>query len=286
MRRSTKTTKILLLTPPILLTYTTHRFLSTLEAKYPPTDPTTTTSLGLRTPRNPATQHCPAIDVFEARAVPVQSLLKRYRTLLQAHPQSPPITTETTELENKEKKRETLLKAWILTFLNTPPLLHEASIFNLFKNRTYDPGDTGLITFSPSTTPSQKMLKEIPILNDILTIESFTPSNPLPSLLLSWTLPPEPIHFFETLSRWGYPFRLMSGGRHELSISPIYTHNGEEVVDVRFASAHDYEVIEHEGGVDSQKMIPRWVGRLHRGYARFLLHAAVGDVGEPVKILL
>lgn len=68
----------------------------------------------------------------------------------------------------------------------------------------------------------------------------------------------------------------MSGGRHELSISEVYVYQGEEVVDVRFASAHDYEVISDEEPM--QKKVPAWVGRLHRGYARALVDWAVRDL--------
>ncbi|PYI02339.1 hypothetical protein BO78DRAFT_400630 [Aspergillus sclerotiicarbonarius CBS 121057] len=302
-RPTSRTTKVLLLlTPPTLLTYTTHRFLSTLEAKYPPADPTTTTSLALRTPSNPTTQHCPEIDVYEARAVPVKALLKRYRHLLNTTSSSSS-SSSSNHPTNEKEKTETLTQAWILTFLNSRPLLHEASIFGLFLNKTYEPGDTLVSTFSDptstTTTSSPEPLKGKTILNGMFTIESFTPSSstspppnpqsqsqpqhhPTPGLLLSWRIPPSPIQLFEKISKWGYPFRLMSGGRHEISISDVYTHAGEEVVDVRFASAHDYEFWGVEGGeAKDQKMVPRWVGRVHRGYARFLVDWVVTrELGE------
>ncbi|GAT24018.1 similar to An02g13400 [Aspergillus luchuensis] len=133
MRPSTRL--LILTTPPIILTYTTHRYLCTLEAKYPPIDPTTTTSLALRTPSNPTTQHCPEVDVYEAKHVPVKSLLKRYSTLLQSHPKTHDSTTT---------NKATLTNAWILTFLNTKPLLVEGSLIGLIKNKSYSPGDTGV----------------------------------------------------------------------------------------------------------------------------------------------
>lgn len=68
----------------------------------------------------------------------------------------------------------------------------------------------------------------------------------------------------------------MSGGRHELNISELYIYQGEEVVDVRFASAHDYQIISDEE--EKQKIVPAWVGRLHRGYARALVDWAVRDL--------
>ncbi|EHA23528.1 hypothetical protein ASPNIDRAFT_173674, partial [Aspergillus niger ATCC 1015] len=256
MRSSTRL--ILLTTPPAILTYTTHRYLSTLEAKYPPIDPTTTTSLALRTPSNLTTQHCPEVDVYEARHIPVKSLLKRYSTLLQSQ------HTETHDFKNSNKA--TLTNAWILTFLNTRPLIVEGSIIGLIKNKSYNPGDTGL------TDPEAKGGGR-PLLNSALTVQA---SSPTTGLLVSWHMPDEPRLFFEKIARWGYPWRLMSGGRHEINISEVYMYQGEEVVDVRFASAHDYEVVGDEE--QKQKIVPAWVGRLHRGYARALVDWAVRDL--------
>ncbi|OJJ75550.1 hypothetical protein ASPBRDRAFT_116678 [Aspergillus brasiliensis CBS 101740] len=286
---------ILLSTPPAILTYTTHRYLSTLEAKYPPVDPTTTTSLALRTPSNPTTQHCPEIDVYEAKHIPVKSLVKRYTTLLQSQPKP---------YDFKNINKATLTNAWILTLLNTRPLKVEGSIIGLIKNKSYSPGDTGLTDpeFIPTSTPIPKdttLTKRLssifttksynhrtedhtkgfekdpprPLLNSAFTIQH---SSPTTGLLLSWRMPDEPRLFFEKIARWGYPWRLMSGGRHEINISDVYIYHGEEVVDVRFASAHDYEIVGEEQ--QQQKIIPAWVGRLHRGYARVLVDCAVRDI--------
>jgi hypothetical protein len=53
-------------------------------------------------------------------------------------------------------------------------------------------------------------------------------------------------------------------------------------VDVRFAGAHDYEIVEEEGV--KQKIIPGWVMRLHAGYARLILDLGVREaVGEYEK---
>ncbi|GFN15029.1 uncharacterized protein AtWU_04829 [Aspergillus tubingensis] len=293
MRPSTRL--LILTTPPIILTYTTHRYLCTLEAKYPPIDPTTTTSLALRTPSNPTTQHCPEIDVYEAKHIPVKSLLKRYSTLLQSYPKTHDSTTT---------NKATLTNAWVLTFLNTKPLIVEGSLAGLIKNKSYSPGDTGVTDpeFIPTSTPTNtssltyklsslfitpkphnyssdptteksKESDRRPLLNSVFTAQH---SSPTTGLLLSWNMPDEPRLFFEKIARWGYPWRLMSGGRHELNISEVYIYQGEEVVDVRFASAHDYQIISDEE--QTQKIVPAWVGRLHRGYARALVDWAVRDL--------
>lgn len=59
---------------------------------------------------------------------------------------------------------------------------------------------------------------------------------------------------------------MMSGSRHEIISSDVDT-NG--MVELRFASAHDYVWIAEEG--TAQKVQPKWVGRLHRAFAMWLL---------------
>lgn len=95
-------------------------------------------------------------------------------------------------------------------------------------------------------------------------------------LLISWKMADKPRLFFERIARWGYPWRLMSGGRHEMSISEPFEIEGDKFVEVRFASAHDYEVVEGEGL--GQKILPEWTNRLHRGFARLVLDIAVKEL--------
>ncbi|CAG8893843.1 unnamed protein product [Penicillium nalgiovense] len=66
-----------------------------------------------------------------------------------------------------------------------------------------------------------------------------------------------------------------------MSVSEPFQRNGQGIfVEVRFASAHDYEVVDAEGELEKQKIIPAWVLRLHRGYARFILDSAVRELQE------
>ncbi|KAL4951046.1 hypothetical protein BDW69DRAFT_170956 [Aspergillus filifer] len=88
-------------------------------------------------------------------------------------------------------------------------------------------------------------------------------------LLVSWKMPKGPRLFFKKIARRGYPWRLMSGGRHEFTCEGPYFIPGREdeglFVDLRFASAHDYQTVPNEGNLSRQKTIPKWVARLHRG---------------------
>lgn len=98
-------------------------------------------------------------------------------------------------------------------------------------------------------------------------------------LLISWKMPDEPRVFFEKMARWGYPWRLVSGGRHEMSVSEPFEVEGDgrkKFVEVRFSTVHDYEVVLEEG--EMQKVMPAWVLRLHRGFARLVLDVAVKEV--------
>lgn len=84
------------------------------------------------------------------------------------------------------------------------------------------------------------------------------------------------------IARWGYPWRLMSGGRHELSVpEPFEEVEDDEsqgpFVEVRFASAYDYEVVPEEGDLQHQKMIPGWTWRLHRAMLGSYLIALSGS---------
>lgn len=100
------------------------------------------------------------------------------------------------------------------------------------------------------------------------------------ALLVSWKVSDIAREFFEKIAGYGYPWRLMSGGRHEVSVSKPFKEEGRQVVEVRFASAHDYEIIPDEGELEKQKVIPAWSGRLHRGFARLILDSAVRELQD------
>lgn len=90
-------------------------------------------------------------------------------------------------------------------------------------------------------------------------------------LMVDWHMPTHITAFFERIASWGYPWRMMDGGRHEWVVK-----DAGETVEVCFAAAHDYKVVAEEGS--EGKVIPHWVQRLHRAYARFLLDQAVKQI--------
>jgi hypothetical protein len=97
----------------------------------------------------------------------------------------------------------------------------------------------------------------------------------------------------------------VGGGPHEMSVSmPYVLHRGvmdrevdgvgsssssrskvdlevdddEVMVDVRFSSDHDYDVVPDEDPVERQKVIPVWVRRFNCAFARFVLDMATKQV--------
>ncbi|KAJ5624374.1 hypothetical protein N7510_000683 [Penicillium lagena] len=251
--------------PTAAASYGIHRGLSHLEATYPELPVDKTTSVALRTPSNPEKQRCAYIDVYSAR-IPLAALQARTRG-------------------NETSKKIALEDAWARSVLGSKPLRSEASVVGLMRHGRYSPGDigdseSGFSAEGNGSTPTPRAL-----LNGVVTVQRAPEPRNADSngLLIAWFMPPEPREFFESIARWGYPWRLMSGGRHELSVSEPFDvpEQRDTMVEVRFSTAHDYEVVLEEG--EYQKVIPQWVMRLHRGWARLILDMAAREVRRGVE---
>ncbi|CAI7611731.1 unnamed protein product [Penicillium viridicatum] len=237
--------------------YSIHRGLSHLEEKFPAL-PLAAGSRALRQPQSPETQHCAYTDIYAAQ-IPLQALEARVPN---------PKTPTKTELEY----------AWARSVVGTKVLRTEGSLLGLLANFRFTPCDTGNSEdgFSPDKTTGAPRV----LLNVQRLPAADADSN---GLLVSLKLPDEPREFFEKIARWGYPWRLMSSLRHEMSISEPFQVNEQGLfVEVRFSTAHDYEIVDAEGGLEKQKIIPAWTLRLHRGYARFVLDSAVRELQRNV----
>ncbi|PTU21824.1 hypothetical protein P175DRAFT_0500709 [Aspergillus ochraceoroseus IBT 24754] len=271
---------IALALPPVVTTYAIHRTLSSLESRYPELPVTSSTcSAALRTPESPSTQRCDGVDIY-ATQVPLSTLL----------------APRTTSPDNKPAATRSIAAAWAHAVIGSRILRLEGSLFGLVTRGKFDPGDVGdsPAGFAPRPEPDggeRECKREL--LNGVLVVERPpAPGDPY-GLLTSWRMDRGACEFFETIARWGYPWRLVSGGRHEMSVSGPLEMEGRRreeeeeeeegpFVEVRFASAHDYVVVPEEG--ERQKTIPGWVGRLHRGYARLILHLAVRELQQrPVS---
>lgn len=251
--------RLLYIAAPISATsYGIHRGLSHLEEKYPNLPASENASKALLAPQNPSTQRCAYTDIFAAR-VPVSAL--------EARIQSP-----------DKRDQVALEEAWAQVVLGSRILRAEGSLIGLLTKRKFCPGDLGENGFG-----SREIGEPQELLNGVFYTQR-TPGADADSqgLLVAWYMAEETRVFFEKIAHWGYPWRLMSGGRHEMSVSVPYDVPGQgRVVDVRFSGAHDYEVVAEEGA--KQKSIPGWVMRLHAGYARLILDFAVREVMDEYE---
>ncbi|PIG86737.1 hypothetical protein AARAC_010875 [Aspergillus arachidicola] len=221
------------------------------------------------------------------RASPYTSQLNNstcppYRHL--RRPDPPPRPSSTDQPPHKKPTKQDLNIAWAQSLLNCSILRLEAKVIGLFRKGKFNPGDLGTTPAGFSPDPETGAPREL-LNGAMIVIRQPVGNEPL---LVKWEIPDGPRRFFETIARWGYPWRLMTGGRHEMSVEGPFDGEGDEeslgpFVEVRFASAHTYEIVPEEGGLLQQKTIPKWVGRLHRGYARFLLDTAVKELVEGTE---
>ncbi|KAL4970164.1 uncharacterized protein BDV14DRAFT_70660 [Aspergillus stella-maris] len=286
---------LFILTPSALGVWAIDRKLSDLEAKYPalPVNVTTCSS-ALRFPRDWSTQHTPHVDIYSARV--------RFYDWVRPEWIRPGMR-ET--LQDDEMTRVLInsvhLVEWATVFFNSTLISWEGSIIGCFLGRGFQPGDLGTSNegFSPISDPALMLpgQNNRRLLHGTLTVErppkhidfeNLDDYNPY-GLLVSWKMPKGPRLFFEKIARWRYPWRLMSGGRHEFTVKGPYFIPGREdeglFIDFRFASAHDYQIVPDEGDLSRQKTIPKWAARLHRGYARLLLDQAVKEQLELNELL-
>lgn len=152
------------------------------------------------------------------------------------------------DLERREKKYPALpAKEAGSKALRTPNhpesqlLKTEGSIFGLLSGKWFKAGDTGKSAdgFADDDKGNPRQL-----LHAVFTVQRQIAAGDSNGLLVSWKVPDAPRLFFERIARWGYPWRFMCGGRHEFSISEPFQMPGEETtVEVRFSSAHDYELV-------------------------------------------
>ncbi|KAJ5397034.1 hypothetical protein N7509_005147 [Penicillium cosmopolitanum] len=255
------------LTVPTLATsYGIHLGLNHLEDKYPPLPPAAAGSVALRTAQRPS-QRCAYTDIYATRI--------RLEALEALIPESAHATDTTQKILLEE--------AWARAVLSSKPLRTESSIIGLLKSRTYTPGDAGESGFGADLDTGAPRA----LLHGLFTVErepaqrDGSTSN---GLLISWSMADGPRLFFEKIARWGYPWRLMSGGRHEMSVSEPFEVKGQgRLVEVRFSAAHDYEIVPEEGKGKRQKILPEWTNRLHRGYARVILDVAAREVENGLQ---
>ncbi|KAG9782031.1 hypothetical protein ABEF93_005583 [Exophiala dermatitidis] len=257
--------------------YGTHLYLNSLERRYPALPPETTTSKILRAPDDPKTQRCAYVDVFAAR-VPLRKLLQSDNSN----------GFESTSSSNST--HQDLALVWAQRFLDSRIMRMERDYFGLprldpanseelrdAKEGDWRLGEVRVVRRSSEANADAEgsLLLQRPSKTSTSTSTSSS-NNRVKAVLFCWSMPDDPRLFFEKLAAWGYPWRLMSGGRHELNVELLDGNGEEPMVEVRFAAAHDYQIVPSEG--DRQKIIPGWVMRLHKGFGRFVLDQVVKEL--------
>lgn len=228
-------------------TYYVYSTISRLEAKHLRLQPEAASTSAFRSPSTGAYEHpgrhyTPHIDVYGGK-VPARAL-EDHRDPVNGRRLNPE-------------------EAWARFFFESPVLRLEGKLLGGFSK---GPGDCGEQGFNTGQALLNGGLEVIRPPSHPSSIWSLGLARPEP-LLVQWVFPPHLVSFCRKVATdWGYPYRFMSGGRHEWSVGQV-AHDG--TVEVRFGSAHDYEWIDSEG--KNQKTIPEWTGRLHRAYSMWLL---------------
>lgn len=232
--------------------YYIHSTVTRLEARYPRLQPEVASTSAFRATPDPVKtyqhhgkHHTPHVDVYGAK-VPAKMLLDQY--------------------DPQAGRRLSLNEAWARIFLNSSALHLEGKLLGGLNTGGGDVGEDGFHRGQQLLNGVFEVLKPPSPPRSI-----FHPlAHPEP-LLVRWVFPTHLVASCrKAATEWGYPFRFMSGGRHEFSVGDV-DHQG--IVEVRFGSAHDYEWVDSEGR--NQKTVPEWVARLHRAYSMWLLDERV-----------
>ncbi|GAA6002585.1 uncharacterized protein JCM10292_007745 [Rhodotorula paludigena] len=256
-----------------------HVYLSRLEQRVkllnPPEDSP------LRVPRGGKSQRVHDIEHWTV-AVPLARLVAAQHALEKRCPAHEPQmaastvlqrlgadATSTTRQPSRLKPDPTALTlAWTRLFLTSPPMTLQARVFGGF-SPALGTGYSGATGFHPG----QSLLNGLFHVVRVPAPEPVAPSSD--ELLAQFDMPPDLVRFFERVARWGYPWRLMSGGRHTWQASLLQTaEESEPLVELRFGCAHDYARTGGRDGREDGKIMPPLVNWAHRVYARVLVDQA------------
>ncbi|GAA5915095.1 hypothetical protein JCM6882_008478 [Rhodosporidiobolus microsporus] len=308
-RRPVLTTFLLVGTPTaaVLASY-----FSSLSSRYPPLAPPA--SSPLLHPDAP-NQRLEDVAVFAAR-VPLRSVLPPPPRLTGDGASPPPPEQQAVELQ-------ALTTRLVHALLATPLIRLETALLGAFN--PFASSSSSSSPSSPSAPPDSFFHPGQRLVGGALQVVhparvelgggGGDGGGEVGRLTVKWAIdPPTAVRFFERLAAWGYPFRLMNGGRHvfevevsepqsSLTLSSFSSSHSdasrdsssrgagasscppdgqeERQVELRFGCAHDYTrlVAGSEGkateGEDDGKKLPAWSSWAHLMYARALLDMAV-----------
>lgn len=91
---------------------------------------------------------------------------------------------------------------------------------------------------------------------------------------------PKLTEVFDKMAQYGYPWRFMIGGFHELIVQDLPERNerGEELVRVTYALTEAYDLHPLGKKEEDKKTVPKWTLTFHRDYARSMLHGTIAQI--------
>ncbi|EJD49614.1 hypothetical protein AURDEDRAFT_182763 [Auricularia subglabra TFB-10046 SS5] len=91
---------------------------------------------------------------------------------------------------------------------------------------------------------------------------------------------PKAIEIGDKIASYGYPWRFMVGGFHELIVEDVPERNerGEELVRITYALTEAYDLHPLGKKEDDKKTVPGWTLAFHRDYARSMLHETITQI--------
>ncbi|KZW02831.1 hypothetical protein EXIGLDRAFT_744348 [Exidia glandulosa HHB12029] len=86
---------------------------------------------------------------------------------------------------------------------------------------------------------------------------------------------PKVVDFVDKAAAWGYPFRFMVGGWHELIVEDL---PGGDRVRITYVLTEVYDLHPLGKIEEDKKIVPKWTLDLHRDYARSMLKGVVAQI--------
>lgn len=219
----------------------------------PPTHPAFTS------PDNSALKQA-HIEYWEGR-VPISSL--------QASPDS--------QLAATDEGKTSLIREFTAALFQTRSLTLEAKFIGWGMGNGFQPGDRGENGVQEGHDFAHGLFK-VTHLNDK---EGWA--------VVAYPIPDHVVRSFETMAKWGLPWRHLSGGRHVFQVIPDKNstdkqEDGEKWATVRFGCVVDIERKNRLTGERDGKGLPSALLWFHQMYARRLLDEAIQDLKRKAGV--
>ncbi|TKY85298.1 hypothetical protein EX895_006378 [Sporisorium graminicola] len=174
-------------------------------------------------------------------------------------------------LAGVKKRRETkLLKDDIQPPSLTPGSPFFGQRFNVLGTWISPPGEALDPSALPLTVPCPP--SEFPSNKELLSQSKVDAAG----AVFYWNFPLDVAAKVDKAAAFGYPFRFMLGGFHELIVEKV----SDDKVQISYVLAEVYHLHPLDQQERDFKMIPQWTRVVHREYARSLLRGALAEINQ------